>query len=144
MRSRFTGMAPILTPALAIAVGCASRESPTAAAAPDGGSSNTAVADGPLKGTLYEPARQIVQKYCSGCHWKDGQDPRQKVAYPAFHVDTYEDWATSGTILLAVLDKWHPDGDVMPPPDAIEPPDDDRRTLLDWIRRNSPNSSDGK
>ena len=144
MRPRITAIALTLTPAAAVAVGCAARESAAAAAAPDGGPSNTVVAEGALQGTLYDPARKFVQKYCSGCHGKDGQDPKQKVAYPAFHVDTYEDWAASRTILLAVLDKWNPDGDVMPPPDAIEPPDGDRRTLLDWIRRDSPNTTDGK
>jgi hypothetical protein len=85
-----------------------------------------------------------VQKYCAACHGKDGQDPKQKVAYPAFHVDTYDEWASSRTILLAVLDEWHPDGDVMPPPDALEPSRAERLMILDWIRRSSPNSPDGR
>jgi mono/diheme cytochrome c family protein len=144
MSLRFAAIARILAPAAVTAAACAARESATVAAAPDGGSPPTVVAEGALTGTLYEPARQFVQRYCWGCHGKDGQDPQQKGAYPAFRVDTYEDWATSRTILLAVLDKWNPDGDVMPPPDADEPSDDDRRTMLDWIRRNSPNSADGK
>jgi hypothetical protein len=144
MSLRFAAIARILAPMVVMAAGCGAHESATVAAAPDGGPSPTVVVEGALRGTLYEPARQFVQRYCWGCHGKDGQDPKQKVAYPAFHVDTYEDWAMSRTILLAVLDKWNPDGDVMPPPDAVAPSDGDRRAMLDWIRRNSPNSADGK
>lgn len=144
MSFRLAAIAWILAPTVVMAAGCGAHESAIAAAPPEGGSPNTAVAEGALKGTLYEPARQFVHRYCWGCHGKDGQDPKQKGAYPAFHVDTHEDWAMSRTILLAVLDKWNPDGEIMPPPDALEPSDDDRRTMLDWIRRNSPNSADGK
>jgi uncharacterized membrane protein len=101
-------------------------------------------AEGALTGTRYEIGRRFASKYCVECHAKDGRDPKQKVAYPAFHADTYDDWVSSRTILLAVVDKWNPDGDVMPPPDALEPPDEERRLILDWIRRGSPNTSDGK
>jgi uncharacterized membrane protein len=122
--------------------GCAARE--TAAEAAEGGAPSTVADQRALQGVRYEPGRRFVQKYCSGCHWKDGQDPKQRVAYPAFHVDTYDDWAASRTILLAVVDKWNPDGDIMPPLDAVEPPDDERRLILDWIRRNSPNTPEGR
>jgi hypothetical protein len=97
-----------------------------------------------MKGTLYAPGRKFGQSYCGGCHAEQGNDPKQKVAYPAFHVDSYEDWASGRTILLAVLDKWSPDGDVMPPPDAVEPPDAERRLILDWVRRGSPNTAEGQ
>jgi len=97
-----------------------------------------------MRGTLYAPGRKFGQSYCGGCHAERGTDPKQKVAYPAFHVDSYEDWASSRTILLAVLDKWNPDGDVMPHPDAVEPPDAERRLVLQWIRRGSPNTADGQ
>ncbi|HMI82766.1 MAG TPA: cytochrome c [Polyangiaceae bacterium] len=96
-----------------------------------------------MKGVRYVSGRQFVQKYCAGCHSRDGQDPKRGVAYPAFRVDTYDDWLSSRTILSAVLDKWNPDGDVMPPPDAMEPSDEERRTILAWIGRNSPNRVDG-
>jgi hypothetical protein len=141
MKLRFGSMALVL--ALPAVVGCAAREA-APETAQDAASSNTEIAEGALQGTLYEPGRQFVQKYCAGCHWKNGQDPKQEVAYPTFHVDTHAEWASSRTILLAVLDKWNPDGDIMPPPDATEPSDQDRRTILDWIRRNSPNTLDGR
>jgi hypothetical protein len=73
-----------------------------------------------------------------------GTHAKQQVAYPAFRVDTYEQWATGGTIIPAVLDKWNPDGTVMPPPEAPGfPPDDQRMLILDWVRRGSPNTASG-
>jgi hypothetical protein len=97
-----------------------------------------------MKGTLYEPGRTFVQTYCSPCHWKGGKHAKQPVAYPAFQVDTYAQWATGGTIIPAVLDKWNPDGTVMPPPEApADPPDDQRMLILDWVRRGSPNTPTG-
>jgi hypothetical protein len=135
------GLSPILSLLVATA-GCSPREDASSAA--EGGSPGIAGVEAALQGARYEPGRRFAHKFCSGCHWKDGQDPKQRVAYPAFHVDTYEEWAASRTILLAVLDKWNPDGDIMPPLDAVEPPDDDRRLILDWIRRNSPNTTDGR
>jgi hypothetical protein len=97
-----------------------------------------------MLGTLYEPGRAFGQMYCSPCHWKGGQHPKQSAAYPAFQVDTYELWATGRTIIPAVLDKWNPDGAVMPPPEAPGfPPDDERMLVLDWVRRGSPNTPDG-
>jgi hypothetical protein len=72
--------------AFAMIAGCASGEqsAATVGTSVDGGSEEIA---GPLQGTLYAPARRFVRSYCAGCHWKDGKDPKQKVAYPAFHVD---------------------------------------------------------
>jgi uncharacterized membrane protein len=149
MKARLVlGLGRILALLIA-AEGCSTPpETPSARDPLEGGSADAKLEDqgdlqGALKGTNYAPARKFVQTYCSGCHWQDGQDPRQSVAYPAFHVDTYEDWVGGHTILLAVLDKWNPDGDLMPPAGAVQPPDDERRLILDWIRRNSPNTADG-
>jgi uncharacterized membrane protein len=135
--------------AFAIAGGCASPERGADAwtddaALLDAGGPDTGVSEGALRGAVYEPGRKFVRSYCACCHGKDGTDSKQQIAYPAFQVDTYEEWATSRTILLAVLDKWNPDGDVMPPPDAREPPDGERRLVLDWIRRGSPNNAEGR
>jgi hypothetical protein len=101
-------------------------------------------ADLAMLGTLYEPGRSFGQTYCSPCHWKGGQHPRQPAAYPAFQVDTYEQWASVPQIVPTVLDKWHPDGVVMPPPEALVfPADDERMLILDWARRGSPNAPNG-
>jgi hypothetical protein len=73
-----------------------------------------------------------------------GQHPKQASAYQTFQVDSYEQWSFSKTILLAVLDKWNPDGEVMPPPEAyLHPADDELRLILDWVRRGMPNTVDG-
>jgi len=110
----------------------------------DDGGTGTAV-EGAMSGTLYEPGRRFAQTYCSPCHGEAGENPKRPVAHLAFQVDTYEEWAASRTILLAVLDKWMPDGVVMPPSYApAEPPDDERRAILDWVQRGSPNTPDGR
>ena len=97
-----------------------------------------------MKGTIYEPGRAFGASYCAPCHWKGGEHAKQPVAYPAFQVDTHETWASVPGILPTVLDKWNPDGEVMPPPQAsIFPPDDERRVVLDWARRGSPNTPSG-
>lgn len=110
----------------------------------DDGGADGAQEDASMVGTLYEPGRKFGQTYCSPCHSKGGQHPKQSVAYPGYQVDTYETFSFSKTILLAVLDKWNPDGPVMPPPEAyVDPPDDERRLMLDWVRRGMPNTVDG-
>jgi hypothetical protein len=118
---------------------CASQGSSAGA----GGTTDTGIALA-MQGTNYSAGRTFGQTYCSPCHWKGGQHPKKPVAYPAFQVDTYAQWATGGTIIPAVLDKWNPDGVVMPPPEAPAfPPDDQRMLILDWVRRGSPNTPDG-
>jgi hypothetical protein len=109
-----------------------------------GGPADVVGVEPAMKGTLYDPGRVFVQTYCGPCHWKGGQHAKQPVAYVAFQVDTYEEWATSQTIITAVLDKWNPDGTIMPPPEAPkDPPDDERKLILDWVARGSPNSPSG-
>src|SRR6266567_3545489 len=106
-----------------------------------GGAADSPIPDPAMKGTVYERGRTFVQTYCSPCHWSGGRHAKKAVAYPAFQVDTYEQWMTGRTIVPAVLDKWNPDGTVMPPPEApADPPDDERMLILDWVRRGSPNT----
>jgi hypothetical protein len=110
-----------------------------------GGSMDASDPEPAMKGTIYDAGRVFGQTYCSPCHWKGGTHAKQPVAYVAFQVDTYEQWATGGTIIPAVLDKWMPDGTVMPPPEAPAfPPDDERMAILDWVRRGSPNTANGQ
>jgi hypothetical protein len=123
--------------------GCAAQGG-NAATSGAGGSADATGVEPAMKGTLYETGRVFGQMYCSPCHWKGGQHAKQPLAYPAFQVDTYDQWATGGTIVPAVLDKWNPDGTVMPPPEAPQdPPDDVRKSILDWVRQGSPNTPSG-
>jgi hypothetical protein len=111
---------------------------------PSASGSNGASPEAAMKDTLYEPGRTFVRTYCSPCHWSGGQNPKKSGAYKAFQVDTYEEWASGRTIISAVLDKWNPDGSVMPPPEApLAPPDDERKLILDWVHRGSPNTPTG-
>jgi hypothetical protein len=127
------------------AAACAAKGSGTNASSGAGGASaDTSGPEPAMKGTIYEAGRVFGQTYCSPCHWIGGKHAKQPVAYVAFQVDTYEQWATGGTIIPAVLDKWNPDGTVMPPPEAPSfPPDDQRMLILDWVRRGSPNTPSG-
>jgi hypothetical protein len=100
---------------------------------------------GPLAGTLYAPARRFVEAYCAGCHWEGGQNPKKKRALPAMRLDSYQGWSTHQSVLKGVLDRWHPDGKVMPPRSAhAQPSDAERRIILEWLARGSPNTVDGK
>jgi hypothetical protein len=109
-----------------------------------GGSTDDSGFEPAMKGTIFETGRVFGQTYCSPCHWIGGAHPKRPVAYVAFQIDTYEEWGTGTTIIPAVLDKWNPDGAVMPPPEAPAfPPDDLRMLILDWVRRGSPNTPTG-
>ena len=110
-----------------------------------GSSTKPSAADPAMWGTLYEPGRTFVQTYCGACHWSDGGHAKQPIAYAVFQVDTYDEWSGYHTMVSTVLDKWSSDGIVMPPPEAPAfPPDDQRRLVLDWVRRGSPNTPDGR
>ena len=109
------------------------------------GRASEADAPGPLAGTLYAPARRFVTRYCAGCHWEGGTDPKKKRALPQMRLDSYQSWSTHQSVLKGVIDRWHPDGKVMPPRDAkAQPPDAERRAVLEWLARGSPNTVDGK
>jgi cytochrome c5 len=98
-----------------------------------------------LSGARYLPGQRFVERHCASCHADHGRDRLRARAHRVFAVDRYAQWQSGGRILLAVLDKWHLDGKVMPPPQAAEQPsDDERRQILDWIRRGSPNTPDGR
>jgi hypothetical protein len=126
--------------ALSACAGGESRSTP-------GGVSMTeaSAADPAMRGTSYEPARTFAQTYCTPCHWSEGRHAKQPIAYAVFQVDTYDSWASGHAMVLTALDKWNPGSIVMPPADApASPPDDQRGLVLDWVRRGSPNTPDGR
>jgi len=94
--------------------------------------------------TRYAAADAVIVTYCAGCHSQGGQNPQHDRAYQVLTLDRYQDWQSQTTVIAAVLDKQHPDGNVMPPPDApAEPTDAERALLLDWTRRGAPDTPDG-
>ena len=99
-----------------------------------------------LKDIRYEPGRKFAQTYCTPCHTENGTHPEQPKGYEVFQVDTYEQWRTNRTILLAVIDKWHLDGHLMPPEAALakDPADADRKQVIEWLQRGSPNTPEGQ
>jgi uncharacterized membrane protein len=101
-------------------------------------------ASGALAGAQYGPARAFVAAWCGECHTQSGTNPKQARAYKAQRLDTYDQWRTHQSVLRGVIDKWHPDGKIMPPPGAKSPPDAERRAVLEWIDRGSPNTPEGK
>lgn len=98
-----------------------------------------------MQGCKYPAASAFVEKYCSGCHTSTGGDALKKRAYAVLQLDTYDDWKAGTKVITAVLDKWHLDGKIMPPPKATaQPTDAERKAILDWLGRGSPNTPSGK
>jgi uncharacterized membrane protein len=95
--------------------------------------------------TRYAAAETAIVTYCAGCHSREGSFPDHDRAYQVLQLDGYEDWHSQTTVIAAVLDKWHPDGNVMPPANApSQPTDAERAMLLDWTRRGAPDTPDGR
>lgn len=101
-----------------------------------------------LAGCKYPAATAFVDKYCASCHTQGGVAPDAKTkkrAYGVLQLDTYEQWKADTKVITAVLDKWHLDGKIMPPAKAVsQPTDAERKAILDWLARGSPNTLDGK
>jgi uncharacterized membrane protein len=98
-----------------------------------------------IDGVAYEPARRFVNSYCAPCHARGGPLPDHMRAYQVLHLDSYQDWKAGKRIILAVIDRWHLDGKIMPPPTApAQPTDDERLQMIDWTQRDAPNSADGQ
>jgi hypothetical protein len=111
-----------------------------------GGGGERVLPGGPgMTGTMYAEGRLFAQSYCGPCHASDGQHARRPIAIRSFKMDSYQDWQEAFGILRAVLDRWHPDGTVMPPSFApAQPSDAERRRVLAWVERGSPNTPDGR
>lgn len=98
-----------------------------------------------LAGARYEPARVLVQRHCGPCHTAAGRHERKRAAYPTFQADAIDQWQDNRAVLVGVLSLVNPDGKPMPPPDApSQPSADERRLLLEWTERGSPNTPDGR
>jgi uncharacterized membrane protein len=101
--------------------------------------------EGPLAGARYAPAKAFVTRYCAECHTERGAHAKKKRALPQQRLDTYEQWRSHASVLRGVIDKWHPDGKTMPIKGATAMPrDDERRAMLEWLERGSPNTDDGR
>ncbi len=99
----------------------------------------------PMAGTHYPQGRKFAQRYCMPCHASVGAHALKKRAYQAFNVDSFGTWKNNRSVIVGVLDRWHLDGKIMPPPEAsAQPSDADRRLILSWMERGVPNTVDGR
>lgn len=98
-----------------------------------------------MRGTLFPAAVHFVDTYCSACHSREGKDRKHARGYAILQLDSYDDWKASAKVIVAVTDKWHLRGKIMPPPTAkAQPSDAERHEILAWIGRGSPNTADGR
>jgi mono/diheme cytochrome c family protein len=98
-----------------------------------------------MEGARYPPGRSFAVTYCAPCHTEGGAHPRRKDAHAAFAMDTFDEWQAAFGVLRGVLDPSHLDGKIMPPPDApAQPSEAERRLVLEWVLRGSPNTADGR
>ena len=108
------------------------------------------VTEGCLVDAAYEPAKRLVSLYCADCHARAGNDPSHDDAWGhAIRLDTYAEWAKGSKHLLERLDPavaaaQDPPVDPMPLTGfRYQPSQAERDTLLDWLKRGSPNTPSG-
>lgn len=90
-------------------------------------------------------ARKFTGKYCMECHSADGTNPKQEKAYPNLGVANYREWMEASGAVPGVLDKAALEGPVMPPKSAKnQPTDEERKIMVEWVRRGSPNTDSGR
>lgn len=98
-----------------------------------------------FSGCKYPAATSFVKTYCAQCHSAEGADAQHTRAYAVLQLDTYDQWKSSAKVILAVLDKWHLDGRIMPPTNhKAQPTDAERSQIVAWLTRGSPNTPQGK
>ncbi|MDB5106398.1 MAG: hypothetical protein JWP91_4087 [Fibrobacteres bacterium] len=109
------------------------------------------VTEGALADVKYAPARRLVSRSCADCHAKDGNNETHKDAWGhAIRLDTYQEWVDGRRVLQERLDPaiaaaQDPPVDAMPQPFfRYQLTDAERDTLLQWIRRDSPNTETGE
>lgn len=108
------------------------------------------VTEGALADVVYEPARRLVSRSCADCHAKGGNNGTHADAWGhAIRLDTYAEWVDGRRVLLERLDPataaaQDPPVDTMPSAGFLYPLSvSERDTLLQWIKRGSPNTENG-
>jgi mono/diheme cytochrome c family protein len=108
------------------------------------------ITEGALADVVYEPARRLVSRSCADCHAKDGNNETHGDAWGhAIRLDAYAEWVDGRRVLLERLDPatalaQDPPVDTMPSAGFLYPLTlSERDTLLQWIKRGSPNTESG-
>ncbi|HKP95544.1 MAG TPA: hypothetical protein VJ385_07295 [Fibrobacteria bacterium] len=98
-----------------------------------------------LEDCRYAAARAMVERYCADCHGALGRNPSRERAHRILGIDTYADWMAASRAVPGRVDKDSLEGRIMPPPSfPRQPSDAERRMLVEWVKRGSPNTPDGR
>ena len=98
-----------------------------------------------MEGVRFRFAAEFTGKYCVDCHSATGNNPKRPKAFPNLNVDTYAGWMEAAGAVPSVLDKTALEAPVMPPSAyRHQPSDSERRVIVDWVVRGSPNTPDGR
>jgi uncharacterized membrane protein len=98
-----------------------------------------------LQGCRYAAARALVEKYCANCHSSHGTSRSQERAYRSFSVDTYAEWLAASREVPGRVDKDSLEGKIMPPPwSTMQPTLAERKLLIAWVKRGSPDTPGGE
>ncbi len=106
------------------------------------------VTSGAMQGLVYTQAFNILNRYCADCHAEVGLNRDQPDAYFALRIDTYAAWKSIPTrITLRRLDldsvSKYQQGPMPPESFGNQITLAERKLVIDWLTRGSPNSVDG-
>ncbi len=111
------------------------------------------VSEGALLNVAYAPARRIVNRYCADCHTSGGKNKDKKDAWGNADVklDAYAGWLKAQNTLkvrlnpaLAISQRPFPLDSMPKGSFSRQPTQAERDTLLTWLMRGSPNTSNGE
>ena len=98
-----------------------------------------------LEGCRYDSARAMVEAYCADCHSSHGRSPARERARRGLSVDTYADWIGASREVPGRVDMDSLQDKIMPPHRfPAQPSAAERKLLVDWVRRGSPNTANGR
>ncbi len=94
----------------------------------------------------FDSARIFVQNYCAACHSIKGSTSKSgEKARRAITMDTYAGWMEGSKGIPGRIDRDHLTDDIMPPSKfPAQPTDAERKTVVEWVRRGSPNTESGR
>jgi len=101
-----------------------------------------------LMGYRWPEAENFVRKYCSDCHAPGGRHPQSVQAMLYLMLDTYDQWHKREEKIKGRIDTAaDPLSINVMPPDTLplekKPTVEERRRMMEWIDRFSPNTPDG-
>ena len=140
---------------------CGGRGPAPAGSRPPAPADTAVAAPGPAPDTLSPPppdsvgaaladcrfpaARAFANTYCADCHTRGGTHMAQPKAIRKLAMDTYAEWLAGSRDIPGRLNLDSLEGKAMPPSRfSRQPTAEERRMIIDWVRRGSPNTEDGR